>query len=96
MSKLTLEELEKHAEEGKVIKEVHELVTFRDPRHPDVIRKVCMHCNRVFDRFLLCVGGLIGCRECATKILVKRLGELAKLRVDELLVEGKDKLDEVL
>ena len=109
MSNLTVEELEKQAEEGKVIKEVFEVLTFRDPNHCDVIRKVCPLCGKVFDRYLVFAGGIIGCRKCGTKVFMTRLEEQAKKqligaivsgevtdKVKDLLNEGKEKLDELI
>ena len=85
MSKLTVEELEEQASKGLVIKEVVEVKTYRDPDHPDVIRKVCPYCGRVFDNFLLMHSGLIGCRDCATKRFAKRCAQfVAKNAVDKI------------
>ena len=92
MSKLTVEELEVQAEEGKVIKEVFELVTYRDPNHPDVIRKKCPKCGKIFDKFLLCIDGLIGCNKCAAKDFVDRGIALGKIKADELIAKGLVKL----
>lgn len=101
MSKLTVAELEEQTNKNQVVKQVFKVVTYRDPAHPDVIRKVCPVCGKVFDKYLLFRNGLIGCRKCAFKAFLKRCAQLARDQAPELIedfIEEKieEKIEELI
>lgn len=88
MARTTIEMLEQAVANGEYVKEVFEFVTYRNLTHPDVIRKVCPKCGRLYDNYLLCIGGLIGCRKCAQNDLVKNFAAALPNRLATEILPG--------
>ena len=65
-----------------------EEVTFKFYYHKNKVqdvKKVCPFCKKVFDKYLLAVGPLVGCRKCAYEKAKKRGIVIAKERLDKII-----------